>query len=76
MRKLLGIEEVCRRTSRSRSTILRYLQSSPSNFPKPVRLGPRDRGWYEDEIQDWINNLPRVAVGATAVRDTDGEVAR
>ncbi len=59
MRRLIGIAGVCRRTGRSRSTIKRYLQLPALGFPRPVQLGPRDRGWYEDEIEAWIDARPR-----------------
>ncbi len=59
MRRLIGIAEVCRVTGRSPSTINRYLQSLALGFPRPVQLGPRDRGWYEDEVRDWIDARPR-----------------
>ncbi len=60
MRRLIGIAEVCRRTGRSKASINRYLMRPELGFPKPVRLGPRDRGWYEDEIDRWIEKLVRL----------------
>ena len=59
-RTLLGIAEVCRRTGRSRSTIGRYVLDLELGFPQPVRLGERDRGWYADELEEWISSRPRV----------------
>ena len=29
-------------------------------FPLPVKLGQRDRGWFEDELADWIERRPRM----------------
>ena len=60
MRRLIGIAEVCRRTGRSKASINRYLMRPELGFPKPVRLGPRDRGWYEDEIDRWIEERVRL----------------
>ncbi len=60
MRRLIGITEVCRRTGRSTASINRYLMRPELGFPKPVRLGPRDRGWYEDEIDRWIEERVRL----------------
>ena len=59
MRRLIGITEVCRLTGRSRSTVRRYVSCPEIDFPRPVRLGPRDRGWFEDEIVSWIEARPR-----------------
>ena len=59
MRRLIGIQAVERLTNRSRSTIRRYLATPEIHFPRPVGLGPRDRGWYEDEVRDWIDARPR-----------------
>ena len=59
-RRLIGIAEVCWRTGRGRSAIRRYVMSPTLGFPQPVRLGERDRGWYEDEVDEWISSRPRV----------------
>jgi predicted DNA-binding transcriptional regulator AlpA len=64
MRRFIGIAEVCRLTHRSRSTINRYLRTPAMDFPRPVQLGPRDRGWYEDEVAAWIEYRPRKRVHA------------
>ena len=58
LRRILGISEVCRLTGRSRSTVRRYLADPDLNFPPPVRLGPRDRGWFSDEVAAWIDSRP------------------
>ena len=63
MRKIIGISEVCRVTGRSRSSVRRYLTCPDIGFPQPVRLGPRDRGWFEDEIAHWIEARPRNSDG-------------
>ena len=60
MRRLIGIAEVCRLTGRSRSTINRYLQSLALGFPRPVQLGPRDRGWHLEEVEAWLDSRPRI----------------
>jgi prophage regulatory protein len=28
-------------------------------FPEPVQIGPNKIGWYEDEIQKWLESRPR-----------------
>lgn len=59
MREIIKIDEVCQATKRSRSTVHRYLAMPEIGFPTPVHLGPRDRGWYKDEIAEWIAARPR-----------------
>lgn len=44
----------------SRSTIHRWENDPNSCFPKRVRLGANSVGWFEDEIDAWLANLPRV----------------
>ena len=51
-RKILRRAEVIARTGLPRSTI--YLKMKMGAFPWRVKLGPHSVGWYEDEIQDWI----------------------
>ena len=29
-------------------------------FPAPIVIGPNAIGWYEDEVEDWIESRPRV----------------
>ena len=60
MSQLIGIREVCRRTGRSKSTIRRYLMLQELEFPKPITLGPRDRAWYADEVDAWIDGLSQL----------------
>jgi prophage regulatory protein len=38
-------------------TIWRWCKSG--TFPKPVRLGANSIGWYEHEIEEWLNNRSR-----------------
>ena len=70
MSQLIGIREVCRRTGRSKSTIRRYLMLQELEFPKPVMLGPRDRAWYADEVEAWIEGLPPALEGDTSLSDS------
>lgn len=30
-----------------------------NQFPKCLSLGPGRIGWYEDEIEQWVNDRPR-----------------
>lgn len=53
--KLLNIEDVCEKTTLSKSEIYRRMEGS--TFPKPVRVGPKRIAWFEDEIDQWIEAL-------------------
>lgn len=33
-------------------------------FPRPIRIGLRAVGWFEDEILAWVNSRPRTSSGA------------
>lgn len=50
--RLVGIRDVARRTSLSRTTIARGVKAG--SFPAPVRFSPTFVGWYESEIDAWI----------------------
>ncbi len=28
-------------------------------FPEPVQVGPNKIGWYEDEVEEWLESRPR-----------------
>lgn len=28
-------------------------------FPEPVQIGPNKIGWYEDEVEAWLESRPR-----------------
>lgn len=51
MPKLLRLSSVKELTGLSRSSIY-----ADSEFPKPVKIGPRAVAWVEDEIREWISS--------------------
>ena len=53
-RKILRRPVVEAKTGLSCSTI--YLLISEGKFPAQVKLGKRSVGWYDDEIEEWINS--------------------
>src|SRR5262249_37456831 len=61
-RRILRDPEVRERTKLSR--VQRWRRVRKGTFPAPVQLGPNSIGWYEDEIEAWIANRPRVAYAA------------
>ncbi len=60
---LLRIDEVKRRTGRSRSSI--YADAQKGDFPKPIKIGNRATAWLEAEVNDWISR--RVAISREGV---------
>ena len=58
--RIIRLPETSNCTGKKRSTIYDTLNpKSPrydSSFPKPVKLGARAIGFYESEIQAWIES--------------------
>lgn len=59
---LYSVKDLQRIFSLSRSSIYRMLERP--EFPRPVVVGPSDKKnsasrWRSDEVQDYINQLPR-----------------
>ena len=54
---IIRIHEVKRRTGLGEGSISRLQKRN--QFPMHVILGPRAVGWYEHEIDEWIDNRQR-----------------
>jgi prophage regulatory protein len=63
-KRILRDAEVKKRTQLSR--VQRWRRVRNGTFPAPVQLGPNSIGWYEDEIESWVANRPRVKYAATS----------
>lgn len=50
--RILRLPAVVERTGLARSTI--YLRMRNQSFPAAVNLGGRAVGWFESEINDWL----------------------
>lgn len=50
--RFVGIRDVARRTSLSRTTIARSVKAG--SFPAPIRFSQTCVGWYESEIDAWL----------------------
>ena len=57
MRRVLRLKEVKEATGLSRSSI--YALQQRGIFPQSIRVGPKATGWYEDEVQNYIETRPR-----------------
>jgi prophage regulatory protein len=56
-RRILRKPSVENRTGLSDTSIWRQYRAG--TFPKPVKLGPNAVGWYEDEVNAWIESRER-----------------
>ena len=56
-RRVLRLKQVQAQTGLSRSTIFALQQRGI--FPQSIKIGPKATGWYEDEVQDYIETRPR-----------------
>ncbi len=57
-KRLIRKSEVLEMTARSYSSI--YRDDKAGRFPARVRLGPNSVGWYEHEVQEWVQTRQRV----------------
>ncbi len=55
---LLRLRQVEQATGLKKSAI--YAKIKDETFPAAVRLGSRSVAWRSDDIQEWIDGLPRV----------------
>ena len=64
--RIIRLPETINRTGKKRSTIYDTLNPKSrrydATFPKPVKLGARSIGFYESEVQAWIES--RREIGA------------
>ncbi len=74
--KMLRRREVQARICLSKSTLYRLI--SAGQFPRPVPLGIRARGWPEDEVDDWLEarRAERDARAGEPLSPTVGKLAR
>ena len=60
-RNILRLWEVMKRVKLSKSQI--YALKARGEFPQSVKIGPKAVGWYEDEIDEYLNTRPRCGDG-------------
>lgn len=58
-RVILRKRIVAERVGLSESQVWRKATNPNDDFPEMVQLGPNSVGFYENEIQDWIDSRPR-----------------
>lgn len=57
--QILSSKAVCERTSFSRATLGRLVKAG--RFPQPVRITDRRVGFYESEVDEWMQQRARKA---------------
>lgn len=57
-RHLLSAKQVMTRMGWSRTTLWRRVRAG--EFPAPVQTGPNSVDWFDDEVDEAQENLPRV----------------
>jgi len=57
--RVLRFSQVSERTGLSRVAIWRL--EKEKKFPKRVQLTPKTIGWFEEEINEWLESRPRAA---------------
>lgn len=57
MKRIIRTTEVLKIVQFSRSTLWRKVKKG--KFPAPVELGHNSTGYFEHEIQEWLNSRPR-----------------
>ncbi len=70
-RKIIRSKQVQERSGYSRVQIWRKSRDPDDDFPAPVQLGPNAIGWYENEIDTWLESRPRVSWAADATPEPE-----
>ena len=42
-----------------KSALYRLLQDPESDFPRPLKIGPKAIRWRRSEVADWLSSRPR-----------------
>ena len=58
-RNIIRRAKVHGRTGLSNASITRKSDNADDDFPASIQLGPQATGWYEDEINAWVESRPR-----------------
>jgi len=63
--RFIRLPTVARKTGYSGPSIYRHIKES--NFPKPVKIGPRASAWIEEEVDAWMQK--RIEASRQGQRD-------
>ena len=56
--KILRIKEVCAKVGVAKSTL--YVMIQEGEFLEPVRIGKRNIGWRNVDVDEWLLSLPTI----------------
>ena len=59
-RRILRPKEVRERVGYGRTMLWAKSRDPNDAFPSPIQLGVNSIGYFEDEINEWLENRPRV----------------
>lgn len=59
--RIIRLREVMQKTGLSKTTVYRLAGDDNSDFPALVRLTPATVGWYESEVNAWIDSRKAAA---------------
>ncbi|QLQ33217.1 MAG: AlpA family phage regulatory protein [Candidatus Thiothrix singaporensis] len=71
-KKIIRLRGAMERSGLSKTTIYRLSNDPASDFPKPVRPTPHTVGWYESEIDAWVESRRGVQHEPAACNDHMG----
>lgn len=60
------LPEILACTQLSRPTIYRYWADPTSDFPRPIKLGPKRVAVRTAELNSWLANRPAARIGGAA----------
>ena len=72
-RKIIRRKAVLSRTGQSNTTMWRGMVAG--TFPAAVRLGENSVGWFEDEIDEWLESQPRIVSPLATEADQEAPAA-
>ncbi len=72
-RNIIRDKKVKERTGLGR--VQRWRCVKAGTFPAPIQLGPNSVGWYEDEIDQWLADRPRVIYAPPQPAEAEPEPA-
>ncbi len=65
-RRVLRLPSVIAKTGLGRDTVYRLGKTEGSGFPKPVKLSERASGWFEDEVDHYLDQRAQERDGVPA----------
>ena len=75
-RRVLRAPAVLAKTGhKNRVSLWRFANDPKSDFPRPIRIGPNAVGWFEDEVDAWLESRPRIGCAGPSEQDASDAAA-